>query len=113
MVLPYRPVFSGSFLCQVNRYLSNFIFRLPAFFTGPLHHMPVTVARGKIHPAVYIVSIFRQYLFHDTHAFHKITPISCFYKPDAFDAIANGNLVGRLFLVFNINELFRCLSFLV
>jgi hypothetical protein len=57
----------------------------------------------KIHFAVNAVDVLLQYLLDNTGAFYKIPPISLAQKAKAVNAVADGNLVGSLLLVFQLN----------
>ena len=62
--------------------------------------MPVPVPRRKIHQRICAGRVLPQHRFHMAQVFDKIPPVGCTDHPQRADAVADGYLVTRLFLIF-------------
>ena len=61
-----------------------------------LHRMPIVIAGGEVHARVDAGRVLAQHLFHATHVLDELAPIGGREHAQAVDAVADGNLLGRL-----------------
>src|SRR5690242_14815008 len=90
---------------QLERFAGNLHFGHGTDPCNSLHHMPVAVATGEIHPPVDTPRIFPQCLLDSTDAFHKLAPVDSAQSAQAIDTVGDGNLVCCLLLVSQLNHL--------
>ena len=62
--------------------------------------MTVLIAGGKIHSAVDSRGVLSQRPLNGAHAFDEFAPVHGAQETQAPDAVAYGNLIGRLLLIF-------------
>ena len=70
-----------------------------------LDDMAVSVAGGEIHPPVGSPRVLAQRLVDGAHRLDECAPVHRSQEPEAADAVADGNLVGRLLLVLRPHQL--------
>ena len=91
---------------QLDGALRDFRFRKLTVPGQKLDRMPIAIARGKIHHAINVGRIGQQSRLDQTQAFHELFPVHGAQETKTGNAVADGNLVGRLILTFQLNELF-------
>ena len=96
----------GRPLCETDGTACDRSFRQVSMFCNPLDNVTVSIACRKVHFAVRFTGIFAQDHFNSAPRFDEVPPVCRSKKSEAADAIAHGNLIGRLLLVFRLNQLF-------
>ncbi|MNV01844.1 hypothetical protein D3C71_920620 [compost metagenome] len=86
--------------CQVQRDGRNALLGDAAAAGNLLHHVAVGIAGAEIHLRIDGHGVFPQPLLDHTHVFDKGAPIHGGEEAQAADAVADGDLVGRLLLTF-------------
>ncbi|MNV28128.1 hypothetical protein D3C71_1193080 [compost metagenome] len=67
--------------------------------------MAIVVASGKVHAGVDARGVFAQGPVHDADGLHEVIPVCRRQGAQAADAVADGNLIRRLLLVFGDDHL--------
>ena len=98
-------VLHRAFPGQVKRVARHLNFGKAAVFRDLLHHVPVAIPGGKIHPAVHPARIVAQGVLDPAHRFHELAPVHRPQEAETADAVADGHLVGGLLLVLRLNRL--------
>src|SRR5208283_1051322 len=80
-------------------------FGYPAVLRYLFHHVTVAVTCGEIHLAVNFSRVLTQHPFDRAHPLDELGPINRSQKAEAADAVAYGNLVCGLLLVFRMHQL--------
>ncbi len=75
-----------------------------------LDDMPIMVARGEIHVAVDVGRIAAQGMVHNAVALDEFAPVGRGEESQASDGVADRDLVGRLALVFGLDQSFDRLA---
>jgi hypothetical protein len=92
-------------LGQTDRLARHLALRERAASRDGLHGAAVMVPRGGVHPWVDAGGILAQGLLDRAHALHELAPVHRIEDAQAADAVADGNLVGRLLLVLRMHQL--------
>ena len=73
------------------------------------NHVPVAVARGKTHFAVYALGVLAERALDNAHGLDELAPVGRIQEPETGDAVADGYLIGGLPLVLRPHQFFnRC-----
>ena len=101
-------IFAGParFLGQPQRPARDFSFALFRAFADALDGMPVTIARGKIHPGIHAGRVLRQFRIDQAYGLKKIFPVEVREQPHARDDVADRDLRGGLAVVLFMDDLF-------
>ena len=103
VLAPVKPGGGGG---QLHGQLRDLRLRVLAVPGNGLYPMPILVAGGKVHLLIEAGGIGPQRGLHQTHGFDKLLPVRGAQKPQTGNAVAHGNLVGRLTLAFQVNHAF-------
>ena len=95
----------GAHLGQTDRLACHFALRQRAASRDGLHGAAVVVPCGGVHPWVDAGGVLAQGLLDRAHALHELAPVHRIEDAQAADAVADGNLVGRLLLVLCVHQL--------
>ena len=95
----------GALLSKQDCLTRDRAFNQRTVFRDLLHRAAVVVARGEFHPAVNSGGILAQDLLDRAQALHEIAPVGRPQDAQAADAVADGNLIGRLLLILTMDHL--------
>ena len=68
--------------------------------------MAVAIAGRKIHPAINVGRVGAQGVLDVTQGLHELLPVHRAQETETRDTVADGNLIGRLVLAFQMDQLF-------
>ncbi len=83
----------------------NFVFRKQTPLCNGFDDVPVLVARAEIHAAIHASGIVAHRLFHDAQRLDERPPVNRIKVAQAFDAIADGDLIDGLLLTLGLHHL--------
>ena len=95
----------GAGLGQMDGLSRHVRFRDLAVPGKELDRMTIAIAGRKIHRAINISRVGAQSLLHKTQALHEVLPVHCTQETKAGNAVADRNLVGRLALTLQVDQL--------
>ena len=94
-----RAVEVGRFRRQLDRRAGHRVLGDPGLPRHGFHAVAISVARNKIHVGIHVGGIGAQRLLDDAHRLDEFPPVHRAQEAQTADAIADGNLIGRLGLV--------------
>ncbi len=90
--------------CQFDRLAGYLALGQVALLRYPLNCMAVSIAGGKIHPAIDAAWILPQRVLDDALRLHECAPVGCAENPETANTVADRDLVGGLLLVLGLHE---------
>src|SRR5215203_6805242 len=98
--------FAFTFSSEINCCLRDLEFAGSSSFADSLDDVAITIARGKLHPAINSSGILSQYRLDQTDLLKEVVPVECGKQPHAGNDVSDSDLRLRLPLVFQVNDLF-------
>ena len=95
----------GGVTGQSDGQVGDFAFGVRAPPGRHLHDVAVVVPRGEVHQRVHASRVLPEGPVDDASRLHEIAPVGGSEEPQAADAVADRNLVGRLLLVLRLHQL--------
>ncbi len=90
---------------QLDRVTRHFLFGHPAVLRDLLHDMAVAIAGGELHPPVHPARIVAQDPLDHAHGLDELAPVHRTQGAQTADAVADGDLIGGLLLVLDLDQL--------
>ena len=104
-----EPIVAGGFgdalAREVDRPARHLAFGQMTALRKLLDRMAVAITGGKVHRSVDAARILTKDLFDGAHGLDELTPVGRPQESETADAVADGNLIGRLLLVARLHQM--------